>query len=743
MDRSVSLRQQPPEAACADGITPLGAQARLPLVAPAGAAGAPAALDVSSFFRDPGAFQALESHLGELFKGKGRSDCVRVWVPACATGEEAYSIAMLLAERAATLKSPPAIQVFATDVDGDAIRSAREAVYPANIEADVSPARLQQFFHKDRRGYRLRGEIRERVMFAVHDLLGDAPFASLDLVSCRNLLTHLAPHALARVLEIFHFALRPHGKLFLGSTEALDDGHPLFTDIDRVHRLYVQRPGAHTRLPLPLNRPQQARALGAPPHGSQAVPSATHALDTMPSDDAGPDDLRLQLRKSIERYQASNEALQASNEELQASNEELRSATEELETSREELQSINEELLAVNLELKSKVHDLALANSDMQSLMDSTAIATVFLDRRLCITRYTPPAIALFNLIPSDVGRPLTDLTSQIDYSELAHDAQLVLERLQPLEREVGERHGNWYLARVLPCRTPDHHIVGVVLSFVDITARKRAEEELRRTRDELEISVRLRTAELERANAALRSEVNERRAAELKVRELLAELFSAEEEERRRIARELHDTLGQHLAVLAIGLKGIENEPGHAAGVREKLGQVQRTAMLLEREVDRLAHELRPPSLDDLGLEDALRRHVQGWAEESGLEVDVHTRGLRDERFAGAVETTAYRVVQEALTNVLKHARAQRVSVIAEHVGGELRVIVEDDGSGFDAAQVRSAHGRQLGLTGMAERAALVGGRLEIESEAGKGTTVYLRVPIGPPPAPPSRKAG
>lgn len=221
---------------------------------------------------------------------------------------------------------------------------------------------------------------------------------------------------------------------------------------------------------------QISRELGvseAEARGAQADPLARHL-------DRELERLKLHLRDTVEQYEASNEELKASNEELQAMNEELRSATEELETSREELQSINEELTTVNHELKSKVDELGHSNSDMHNLMDATAIATVFLDRELRITRYTPSAVALFNLIPTDVGRPLTDLTTHLDYSSLGDDALRVLERLVPVEREVGEASGNWYLVRVLPYRTLDDRIAGIVLTLIDITERKRSQEALR-----------------------------------------------------------------------------------------------------------------------------------------------------------------------------------------------------------------------------------------------------------------------
>ena len=585
-------------------------------------------ISVTNFFRDPDCFAALEQQIPALFQGKSAGDSVRVWVVACATGEEAYSVAILLSEYARTLESPPSIQVFATDLDEQAVQAAREGVYPGEIAADVSEERLRRYFLKEHRGWRVRRELRELVLFAVHDVLRDSPFSRLDLVCCRNLLIYLTRDSQQRVLHTLHFGLVPHGKLLLGSSESVDENSPLFSVLDKKHRIYLQRPAPRMSpravLALPsapatlklaleaqqaaregpvLSRPSfdvQAEALPprlreiargvswgdvhlqlleqlAPPsvlvdadceilHLSptagrflqfpggepsrnllRALPpqvrlelraalfqasqkSQTAELQSMaveagggvtpttirvvPMQEAGHqlflvtfsaqgermplaeaqdahmeadplarhldremERLKLHLRDTVEQYEASTEELKASNEELQAMNEELRAATEELETSREELQSTNEELTTVNQELKSKVDQLSHANSDMHNLMDATAIATVFLDRDLRITRYTPAAVKLFNLIPTDVGRPLTDMATQLDYPELGDDARRVLERLVPVEREVGQADGSWYLARLMPYRTLDDRIAGVVFTFIDITERKQAEE--------------------------------------------------------------------------------------------------------------------------------------------------------------------------------------------------------------------------------------------------------------------------
>jgi len=584
-------------------------------------------ISVTNFFRDSDCFAALEGMVHELFRDKTAADTVRVWTVACATGEEAYSVAILLSEHARTLENPPSIQIFATDLDEDAVQAAREGFYPTAAEADVSEERLRRFFVREQGGYRVRRELREMVLFAVHDVLNDSPFSRIDLVTCRNLLIYLNREAQARVFDTLHFSLVPGGRLFLGASEAVDENSPLFSLIDKKHRIYAQRHAPKAALPMPTGRSSTAVAIEhrrsppvisaaafaqlqrgtlppladgrtmswaelhlrlldrlAPPsilldadhemlHISPAATAFLHfsggepsrnvlraivpdlkaelqtalyhvnerrepvevapvrvrlgsrtetnvSLHVMPVEEFGggllvllrqgdPADgrgsivvprvdaepiaehlerevgrLRSQLRETVEQYETSTEELKASNEELHAMNEELHSATEELETSREELQSINEELTTVNHELKSKVDDLGQANSDMLNLMDATAIATVFLDREFRVTRFTPSAVAIFKLIATDVGRPLSDLTTPLDYPQLADDARRVLETLQPTEREVGDSAGHWYLARVRPYRTIEDRIAGVVLTFVDITERKEAQESLRQSQE-------------------------------------------------------------------------------------------------------------------------------------------------------------------------------------------------------------------------------------------------------------------
>jgi two-component system CheB/CheR fusion protein len=829
-------------------------------------------ISVTNFFRDREAFDALGRVIPELFRGKTSADTIRVWVPACATGEEAYSIAMLLSEHARLLEAPPTIQIFATDLDEDVLLEARHGVYPAAIAADVSAERLRRFFIKEHHGYRVRRELRETLLFAVHDLLKDSPFSRLDLVSCRNLLIYLNREAQQRVFDIFHFALRPDGRLFLGTSESVEDGSSLFYAVDKKHRLYSPRLTVRVSLPVPSGPSTLARALAlqqraepivlghrqivaaapiVPAHAPGAErlawseihlklierfgpaslivnqdhdilhlsegaalflqfaggePStnllrvvhpmlrpelraalfrARHSpervvIKSVPVDladsrravdisvasagdlapgfflvvfelleegesqpaPASADDepvvrhlereleqTKRQLRDIVEQHEASTEELKASNEELQAMNEELRSATEELETSREELQSINEELTSVNHELKTKVDELGHANSDLDNLMGATAIATLFLDRKLCIMRYTPLAVELFSLIPSDVGRPLGDLQHRLDYPELLADAARVLQQLAPVEREVSSGSNRFFLARLLPYRTADDRIAGVVLTFVNITDRQVAQDRLRDVQLDLEQRVKERTAQLDAVNAALRQEVMGHQRAEQARQELQRRLVTAQEEERSRISRELHDEAGQQITALMLSLKALESAvPGPETPL--KLKELRVTTERLAREIHHLATELRPVALDKLGLARALTGYLDAWLARTGIAVEFVGAGI-EERLPSAIETTLYRIVQEAMNNVYKHASAKHVSVSVERRAEHVLCIVEDDGVGFDVEKLGEATTR-IGIAGMGERASLVGGELAIESSRGSGTTVRVKIPVG-----------
>ena len=715
-------------------------------------------ISVTNFFRDREAFDTLEACLPELFRGKTRDDTLRVWVPACATGEEAYSIAILLSEYARALEAPPTLKIFATDLDEAGLTEARNGVYPLTIEADVSPARLERFFIREHRGYRVRPELRELLVFAVHDLLKDWPFSRLDLVSCRNLLIYLNRTAQELAFDIFHFALRAEGRLFLGASEAIDDVSQLFRALDAKHRIYLAQPTRSPRIPVPSGASALARSIalraveeGAAPNDKQRAASGPRALlrpfwtegetgwsspepnrrlsePTLQQLERELEQTKWQLREVVDHQIQSSEELRASNEALYAGNEELRSAAEELETSREELQSLNEELTTVNQELKIKVEELGQANHHLHNLMGATAVATLLLDCELCIVRFTPPAADLFNLIPTDIGRPLAHLRHRLIYPELLAEVRQVLEQLEPREREVGDTRDRFFLARLLPYRGDDARLVGVSLTFVDVTELHLAQHAFRSAQLELEQRVQERTAQLDAVNSALRAQIIMHRQAESARQDLQRRLVNAQEQERSRISRELHDEVGQQITALMLALKALESEvPANTS----KLWDIRGIAEQVGQEIHRLAAQLRPMALDELGLSRALSGYLDAWAARTAISVDFFSVGVDEARLPREVETTLYRIVQEAMNNIYKHAAAKSVSVSVERRAGYVLAIVEDDGLGFDPDGLPSGDVSHIGIASMRERSSIVGGVLTIESSPEGGTTVRARLPV------------
>ncbi len=469
----------------------------------------------TQFFRDPTTFDAIARDVvPELFGGRRAGDAVRIWIAGCATGEEVYSLGIVVLEHAARMRPAPQIQLFATDVDDRALAFARRGCYPSAIALDVAPARLQRFFVRDAGRYRARDELRELVLFARHDVLRDPPFSRLDLISGRSLMSDLEHGAQRRALARFHYGLRGAGVLLLDASDAAQSSG-LFGAVDPDHGVFARL--ASTSV-LDGSRARTGRwrppaGFAAPVrvdvgrHAGPVQPAVASSIDPVVCDLV--DELhrtREQLRITVDQYEASLEELKASNEELQAINGELRYATSELEISKEELQSINEELMALNQELRCKVDEVSRANSDLQNLMTSTEIGVVFLDRELCIQRFTPRAQDVFNIIPSDLGRPLAHLTHRLDgeassqelCQEVWQTAQSVLDTLRPVERELRHRDGRCYLARWLPYRSIEGRIDGVVLTFVDVTdlrdavaARRRSEQALQQVEERLQVALR------------------------------------------------------------------------------------------------------------------------------------------------------------------------------------------------------------------------------------------------------------
>ena len=569
-------------------------------------------ITVTNFFRDQEVFAQLEEHvIPQIFADKKPEQPVRVWSVGCSTGEEAYSLAMLLLEESVRHVSPPELQVFASDLHDSSLTKAREGFYPGDIEAYVNPQRLRRFFTKEDGGYRIRKEVRDMVVFAPHNLLGDPPFSNLDLIACRNVLIYLQREVQRDVIDLFHYALRPGGFLLLGTSETIEFSE-LFHTEDKKTCLFRKRnvPAPELRLPVfPITRTQKLSPMRtervqegtvhygelhqqiveryAPPsllvspdyrvvHLSehvgrylthpggemtnnifklvrpdfhielratlQAAKEEQHIAYSKPipvvidqeerriilsvypanesmqegffvvafqeqplsefqkainskgedAEDATVRELgkelnitRQRLQTIIEEYETSQEEMKASNEEMQSTNEELRSTMEELETGKEELQSVNEELATLNQENRHKVEELSQLSGDLQNLLAATNIATLFLDRQFRIMRFTPQVGELFNVRSSDRGRPLSDITHRLGYRDLQEDARQVLNKLVPIEREVQDESGQWFLTRILPYRSTEDRIEGVVITLIDITTRRQSEEALRQSEEQ------------------------------------------------------------------------------------------------------------------------------------------------------------------------------------------------------------------------------------------------------------------
>jgi len=572
-------------------------------------------IGVTNFFRDAPVWEKLkETIFPNIFSTLQEGSVLRAWVPGCSTGEEAYTLAMIFKE--ALEKNKPqegfSLQIFATDLDNEAIETARRALFPLNIVSDVSPARLTRFFNKTEEGYRVNAEIREMVVFANHNIIMHPPFTKIDIISCRNLLIYMDTELQKKIFGLFYYSINPDGYIILGSAETLGTQSALFTTVDSKLKIFkravttiipelfdfpssfskVKSPGTEKLLPAKVSQniqtltdqfliqhfspagvlvnesgdiiyisghtgkylePAVGKAnmnifamlreglrnefpnafrkavlkkeqvllqhLKVGTNGSTQTVNITIQWIDKPEPLNGfvivlfmdipdiPDidrrtkkgkktlesirqleleselqNTREEMQSTLEEMQTSQEELKSTNEEFQSTNEELQSTNEELTTSKEEMQSLNEELQTVNAELQSKVEDFSRVNNDMKNLLNSTDIATLFLDKDLNIRRFTNQATKIFKLIKGDIGRPFTDLVSQLQYPELADDSMEVLRTLVFIQKQIPARDNKWFSIRIMPYRTFDDRIDGLVITFINLSDLKQVELKLHET---------------------------------------------------------------------------------------------------------------------------------------------------------------------------------------------------------------------------------------------------------------------
>jgi two-component system CheB/CheR fusion protein len=800
-------------------------------------------INVTSFFRDPKVFDFLAKHtIPDLIHGRGNDQPLRIWIAGCSTGEETYSLAMLFREAITAAKSNIKLQFFASDVDGDAVASARDGVYSENIAADVSPARLARFFSKEEHSYRVSAELRAAVVFTVQDVLADPPFSRLDMISCRNLMIYLGQEAQAKIVSVFHFALREGGILLLGSSETIGNEDGRFQTISKSERLYRNtgrgrlgnlgfslgaaemarapaRPGTAKASPeivladlcrrlviehfapaaVLINHKQECiYTLGSTDRYLRVAPGhATHdflamapqgiraklrsaiqqanrenALVVVPGGRIGsndsalsfsikiqpiqndgenlllicffdeliqeqkqtarvaPEDVsrvaelelelaatRTELRGAIRSLEISSEEQTAINEEALSVNEEFQSTNEELLTSKEELQSLNEELTALNSQLQETLERQRTTSNDLQNVLYSTDVATLFLDTDLNIRFFTPATKLLFRIIPSDVGRPLADFNSLAADSALLADARTILRTLQPLEREIEAQSGAWYLRRMLPYRTNDNGVEGVVITFTDVTERKQTAKALEAAKQQAE-----------RANLA----------------------------KSRFLAAASHD-LRQPLQTLAL-LQGLLTKRIGDEATKKLIALQDQTLGAMSGmlntllDINQIDAGIVLPHIVNFSINDKLHRLRDEFtyhAQAKGLELHVvpSTVSIQSDR------RLLEQMIRNLLSNAMKYTKSGKVLVGCRRRKDLLSIEIWDTGIGIPASDLQAifeefhqidnaarerSRGLGLGLSIVQRLGNLLGHEVLVRSEFGKGSVFSIEVKLAPSEAGP-----
>ncbi len=792
-------------------------------------------IHVTAFFRDPAVFAKLEADiLPGVISNHPANLPFRLWVAGCSTGEETWSLAMLLQEAIAASGKPIRLQVFASDLDAEAIATARRGIYPFSIAREVSAQRLGRFFVEENGCWRVNQDLRGCVIFSVQDVLADAPFSRLDFVSCRNLLIYLKPEAQARVIGLFHFALRPGGLLLLGNAEALGQAEAGFHPVAKSERLWrrgkesrsievsslnligeggrggpqggritsrqmrladlcrrlvleshspaavlldrnnnclysmgaveqylshpsgqptqdlllLARPGLRAKLRLVI---QQARESGAPTSVTEAASGAggsrlridargiTTEPDEMllvcfveiPGGPALPDsgrkgsprvatlereleETRAELRNAIRQLELSGEEQRSINEETLSANEEYQSTNEELLTSKEELQSLNEELTALNGQLQETLERSRTTSNDLQNVLYSTDVATLFLDPKLRIRFFTPATRTVFNLLAGDIGRPLADLRALAPDEDMLADVNAVLRGEAPAAREIRTVAGLWLLRHVLPYRTQDGQVDGVVITYGDITARKEIAEALEEARRLADAANAAKSQFLSAASHDLRQPLQ----TLILLQAMLAR--SVEGADATRLVRLLEP------ALTAMGgmLNTLLDTDPVGSGTLVPTHAPFRIAPLLEK----------------------LREEFGYLATAQGLELRVVSSSLAVETDATLLEL----MLRNLLGNALKYTPRGRILLGCRQREGILQIEVWDTGIGIAAKDLQTIFGeyqqirklpreRQgglgLGLSIVQRLAMLLGHRLQVRSRLGHGSVFALEARIVPAP--------
>lgn len=798
-------------------------------------------ITVTAFFRDPEAWKELERRvLVPLVKSRTDGAPIRVWATGAATGEEAYSLAMLLHEVCRQQNKVCPIQVFSTDSNTESLTFARAGMYPAGITEHVPAPLLRKYFKVVNGGqhYQVIQALRESVMFGVHNVLADPPFSNVDLISCRNLLIYFEPEVQQKLISTFNFALRPGGHLFLGGAETVGAREDLFRTISKSCRIYQKLGGLQrnrSSAQLVVSNASYAAAGGALPQSMASMEQAVSMVQQIINERFAPaavlvdakyeaqyfcgpterylsqprgiptrgvlalarDGLRSKLKSAlrqaqsgtdpvavtcarvkngasfepvkitvmpiaevdgskahwlivfqaaliadmhalggsenilaqqleeelkatkedlqgtIERLEAANEDLQSENEEAVSINEELQSINEELESSKEELQSLSESMNEENQQLQVRVLEQESSASMLKNMLASSEIATLCLDRESRIQWFTPAMQNIFRLQQGDIGREIHDFAQTLSGYGLRQVTKEVLEGLVPVQTEVKTDDGKWLLRRILPCCGEDVQADGVVVTFADISAIKLKAEATFATNksftEELEQRVAERTSQLQA---------------------LSFELAMAEERERRALAQDLHDNLGQLLAVAKIKLVSVLKKHPGGDGM-SLLIDVQEMVSRANKSVHLLAFQLSPPLQGEAGLLPVFQWIAQEVHAVYGLDVHIQDDGLRkvvDQR----ANVIIFRAVRELLINVAKHANVSQATLSLFRKGEHIVITVHDDGHGIDFdAIVARPHDGGFGLVSMRERVNFIGGTVEIASYPGEGTTVTLRVPL------------